>query len=93
MRVKIALNEKGIPFENREEKNLMGEKSDLLLASNPIHKKVPVLLHNGQPICESAIIVSYIDEVFPSSSPLLPSCAYGRAQARFWTDFLDRKVG
>lgn len=91
MRVKIALGEKGVEYESREE-DLFGGKSELLLKSNPIYQKVPVFLHNGKPLCESTTIVTYIDEVWPSP-PLLPACAYDRAQARFWADFIDKKVG
>ncbi|TKY56654.1 Glutathione S-transferase [Spatholobus suberectus] len=89
-RVKIALEEKRVNHASSEE-DLFGGKSELLLKSNPIHQKVPVLLHNDKPIAESAIIVSYIDEVWPSKS-LLPTCAYDRAQARFWVDYIDKKV-
>lgn len=91
MRVKIALEEKGVAYVSQAE-DLFGGKSELLLTSNP-HGKVPVLLYNGKPVSESAIIVSYIDETWTSSSPLLPACAYGRAQARFWADYVDKKVG
>jgi len=59
---------------------------------NPIHKKIPVLIHNGKPICESAIIVQYIDEVWNDKAPILPSDPYERAQARFWVDYIDKKV-
>ncbi|TKY49324.1 Glutathione S-transferase 3 [Spatholobus suberectus] len=59
---------------------------------NPIHKKIPVLIHNGKPICESAIIVQYIDEVWKDKAPILPSDPYERAQARFWVDYIDKKV-
>ena len=90
LRVKIALNEKGIEYDGREE-NLFGGKSELLLRSNPIHQKVPVLLHQGKPLSESAIIVDYIDRTWPSP-PLLPSSSYDIAQARFWADFIDKKV-
>lgn len=93
-RIKIALNEKGVSYECREEDlfGWKGGKSDLLLKSNPIYKKVPVLLHNDKPLNESSIIVNYIDETWPSSSPLLPSSPYERAQARFWIDYIDKKV-
>ena len=64
----------------------------LLLQMNPIHKKIPVLIHNGKPICESAIIVQYIDEVWNDKAPILPSDPYERAQARFWVDYIDKKV-
>jgi glutathione S-transferase len=91
MRVKIALEEKGVEHEDRGE-DLVGGKSELLLKSNPIYQKVPVLLHKEKPLCESTIIVGYIDETWPSQ-PLLPTCPYARAQARFWADFIDKKVG
>ncbi|XP_042482066.1 probable glutathione S-transferase [Macadamia integrifolia] len=64
IRVKIALAEKGIEYVHKEE-NLQ-DKSPLLLKMNPIHKKIPVLIHNGKPICESLVIFQYIDEVYDS---------------------------
>ncbi|KAL3502991.1 hypothetical protein ACH5RR_037440 [Cinchona calisaya] len=90
MRVRVALAEKGIEHEYKEEN--LANKSQLLLEMNPIHKKIPVLIHNGKPICESLIIVQYIDEVWHDKNPLLPSDPYQRAQARFWADFIDKKV-
>ncbi|KAG6621507.1 hypothetical protein I3842_Q022200 [Carya illinoinensis] len=92
MRVRIALAEKEIKYESREE-DLLGNKSDLLLKMNPVYKKIPVLIHNGKPVCESLIIVQYIDEVWKDRSPLMPSCPYERAQARFWADLIDKKLG
>ncbi|KAG9129204.1 hypothetical protein Leryth_006398 [Lithospermum erythrorhizon] len=89
-RAKIALAEKGVAYECREE-DLLGGKSELLLKSNPIYEKVPVLLHDGKPICESINIVYYIDETW-SSPQLLPPCSYGKSHARFWADFIDKKV-
>ncbi|KAF8391048.1 hypothetical protein HHK36_023348 [Tetracentron sinense] len=60
MRVKIALALKGIKYEYKSED--LRDKSPLLLKMNPVHQKIPVLIHNGKPICESLIMVQYIDE-------------------------------
>ncbi|XP_020209144.1 probable glutathione S-transferase parC [Cajanus cajan] len=90
MRVRIALAEKGVKYVYKEES--IGNKSPLLLKNNPIHKQTLVLIHNGKPICESLNIVEYIDEFWKDKAPLLPSHPYHRAQARFWADFIDKKV-
>ncbi|KAL8200286.1 hypothetical protein R6Q57_011625 [Mikania cordata] len=91
MRVKVALAEKQIPYEEILENDLMNAKSELLLKSNPVHKQVPVLLHDDKPVAESTNIIVYLDEVFPAK-PLLPDCAYEKSRARFWADYIDRKV-
>lgn len=91
MRVKVALAEKGVEYEYREED--LPNKTSLLLEMNPVHKKIPVLIHNSKPVCESANIVQYINETWKDRGPsFLPCDPYQKAQARFWVDYIDKKV-
>ncbi|XP_048138148.1 glutathione transferase GST 23-like [Rhodamnia argentea] len=91
-RIEWALKLKGLEYELTFEDWSKG-KSELLLRSNPAHKKVPVLLDDGVVIAESKVILEYIDEKWKGGDlyPLLPQDPYERAQARFWAQFADDK--
>jgi glutathione S-transferase len=91
VRVRMALHLKGVSYEYIEQD--LFNKGELLLKYNPVHKKVPVLIHNGKPICESLAIVQYVDEALAASSPsILPADPHDRAVARFWAAYVDDKV-
>uniref|UniRef100_A0A0D3G7L8 Glutathione S-transferase n=1 Tax=Oryza barthii TaxID=65489 RepID=A0A0D3G7L8_9ORYZ len=90
-RVQLALRLKALEFVYAEED--LGNKSEALLRLNPVHKKVPVLVHRGRPLAESVIILQYLDDAWPESRPLLPSDPFDRALARFWCHFADDKLG
>jgi len=87
-RVHITLAEKGLAYERAEQD--LAAKGDLLRRSNPVHGKVPVLLHAGRPVCESLAVLQYLDEAFPGTPPLLAADPYARARARFWAEYADR---
>ncbi|KAL1196685.1 Glutathione S-transferase U5 [Cardamine amara subsp. amara] len=88
-RIEMALKLKGIPYDYVEEKLL--DKSPLLLELNPIHKKVPVLVHNGKTILESLVILEYIDEAWPHN-PILSQDPYERSKARFFAKLIDEQI-
>ncbi|CAA7038090.1 unnamed protein product [Microthlaspi erraticum] len=88
-RVEMALKLKGVPYEYLEQDIV--NKSPLLLQLNPVHKKVPVLVHKGKPILESNLILEYIDQTW-TNNPIFPQDPYKKATARFLAKFVDEQL-
>ncbi|KAL2343266.1 hypothetical protein Fmac_004551 [Flemingia macrophylla] len=86
-RVEWVLKLKGVDYEYVEED--IFNKTNLLLQLNPVHNKVPVLLHHHKPIAESLIILQYIDQTW-NQYPLFPQHPYQVALARFWGTVADK---
>jgi len=85
-RVKIALHEKGLPYE-RVTLNLAkkDQKQPEFLRLNP-YGKVPVIDDDGQILFESCIINEYLDEKYPTP-PLTPKDPYLRGRGRVLVDY------
>ena len=81
-KVKFALLEKGVPFQ--EELAWVGETDAL---SSPLGK-VPYLKTEQGPLCESAVIMEYIEQKYPQN-PLLPNDPYAAAKVRELVTFLE----
>lgn len=86
-KVKIALREKNVEFTREVPSDITLSGSGPLHDSNP-RVEVPVLLHNGNTIFDSTVILEYIEDVWPSP-PLLPRDPGARAKARMIEDVCD----
>lgn len=89
-RIEIALKLKSIPYQLVQED--LHNKSQTLLRYNPVHKKIPILVHQGKPISESLCIIEYIDETWRNGPDLLPQDPYRRSKVRFWASYIQSHV-
>lgn len=90
-RVRLTLAEKGLAFESRHLNLRAGDQKDPeYLKLNP-NGYVPTLVHDGFVVCESSVVVDYIDDAFPVS-PLAPVDARGKARMRGFTKFIDAEI-
>src|ERR1044072_8844214 len=78
-KVKIALGEKGIPFETRMPDILGGSDLEQFASLNP-RLEVPTLVDGEHAISDSTIILEYVEERWPDP-PLLPKAPAERARA------------
>jgi len=76
-KVKVALLEKGIPFE---EVFSMTSQEENYLQRSPMGK-VPYLDIDGQYLCESQVICEYLEDHYPDQ-PLYPKDVFERARVR-----------
>lgn len=87
-RAAIVLQEKGAPFERIDVD--LADKPAWFLAINPLGR-TPVLLVDGEPIFESAVICEYLDETL--GPRLHPEHPLARARHRAWMQFGSEVLG
>jgi glutathione S-transferase len=84
-KVKLALLEKGIPFT--EERVMTGSRDDAVLGCTPLGK-VPFLRTEQGALCESQVIVDYLEAAYPAV-PLVPADPFAAAKVRELCTFID----
>jgi glutathione S-transferase len=85
-KVRIALLEKGVPFE--EDASCKPSQQEEFLARSPVGK-VPFLeLDGGRRLAESDVIVEYLEDHYPQK-PLLPKDPFERAKVRELVKFME----
>jgi glutathione S-transferase len=85
-KVRIALLEKGVPFE--EDASCSPSQKDEWLARSPLGK-VPILeLDGGRRLAESEVILEYLEDAYPQK-PLLPRDPFERAKVRELVTFIE----
>ena len=81
-KVKLALLEKGVPFE--EQLAWLGETDP---AASPLGK-VPYAVTDEGPISESTVILEYVEQRYPEK-PLMPASPYEAAKVRELLRYLE----
>jgi glutathione S-transferase len=84
-KVKLALLEKGVPFE--EAWVTTGNPSEAVLACSPLGK-IPYITTEHGALCESQAIVEYLEAAYPQP-PLLPQDPWEAAKVRELSTFVD----
>ena len=86
-KVRIALNEKGLDVKEHL-LTLRGDQfAPAYLKLNP-NGVVPTLVHDGNTIIESSLILYYLDEAFPTP-PLMPQAPQLRHRVRLYNKLID----
>ena len=84
-KVKLVLLEKGIPFD--EEQVSTGSTDEAVLGDSPL-AKVPFLRTEQGALCESQVIVDYLEAAYPDT-PLLPTDPFAAAKVRELCTFVE----
>ena len=92
-RVRYVLHEKGIEFAEVKLDLFSGDQlKEDYLAINP-NGVVPSLVHAGNNIIDSLVIVEYLEDIFPNIYPLRPDDPVKTAEMRAQLKFIDEVPG
>src|SRR5260370_9154942 len=87
-KVRLCFAEKGLTYVDRHiEFSERGHLSPEYLKLNP-NGVVPTLVHDGNPVIDSSVILEYLDEAFPETS-LPPANLVERARMRAWLRYFE----
>jgi len=90
-KVKMALREKGVPFEARTPAGVgSGQSRDAFAAASPFLEVPTLVLDDGAAIFESTVILEYIEEAYPKPD-LLPDNPKLAAKARMIEEVMDTR--
>src|SRR3977135_847928 len=88
-RVRFVLNAKKLPFEEVKLDLLAGDQLEpAYLALNP-NGVVPTLVHDGEIVIASSVIIDYLDEAAPQGESFTPKAPAERARMRALMRFID----
>jgi glutathione S-transferase len=85
-KVKMALLEKGLPFE--EVHVATKSKDEAVLAASPLAKIPFFTAEDGRTLCESDAILEYVEARYPNP-PLMPADPFAAAKVRELVVFID----
>ncbi len=85
-KVKLVLLEKGVPFT--EEPQRTGSSDNAVLQATPLGKVPFIRDENGCTLCESQVIVDYLEARFPQP-PLVPADPMAAAKVRELCQFME----
>lgn len=88
-RVRYALNAKGIEFDEHKLDLFSGDQlKPEYLSINP-NGVVPALVHGGEPVIDSAVILEYLEDILPDNAPMRPRDPRDVARLRAMMRFVD----
>jgi len=88
-RVWMALEEKEIPYQYKEENPYKKDEEFLKISPRGL---VPAIVVDGHPIFESLVILEFLEDAYPDKKPLMPKDPIERAHVRIAIDHISKAV-